>query len=49
MTGLRPLLVVVDDEQGILDVVETHNGVRLPIDVNVAQLPSPSEDYATGE
>ena len=35
--------------QGILDVVETHNGVRLPIDVNVAQLPSPSEDYATGE
>ena len=35
--------------QRILDVVETHNGVRLPIDVNVAQLPSPSEDYATGE
>jgi hypothetical protein len=31
--------------QGILDVVETHNGVRLPIDVNVAQLPSPSEAY----
>jgi hypothetical protein len=29
--------------QGILDVVETHNGVRLPIDVNVAMLPSPSE------
>lgn len=35
--------------QGILDVVETHNGVRLPIDVNVAQLPSPSEDYGEGE
>ena len=35
--------------QGILDVVETHNGVRLPIDVNVAQLPSPSENYAVGE
>jgi len=30
--------------QGILDVVETHNGVRLPIDINVAQFPSPSED-----
>jgi hypothetical protein len=24
--------------QGMLDVIETHNGVRLPIDVNVAQL-----------
>ena len=35
--------------QGALDVVETHNGVRLPIDVNVAQLPSPSEDYRAGE
>jgi hypothetical protein len=35
--------------QGMLDVVETHNGVRLPIDVNVAQLPSPSENYAVGE
>lgn len=32
--------------QGVLDVVETHNGVKLPIDVNVAQLPSPSENYA---
>ena len=30
--------------QGILDVVETHNGVKLPIDINVAQFPSPSED-----
>jgi hypothetical protein len=35
--------------QGIIDVVETHNGVRLPIDVNVAQLPSPSEDRPAGE
>jgi len=35
--------------QGILDVVETHNGVMLPIDVNVAQLPSPSENYPAGE
>ena len=34
--------------QGVLDVVETHNGVKLPIDVNVAQLPSPSESYAVG-
>lgn len=29
--------------QGVLDVVQTHNGVRLPIDVNVAAVPSPSE------
>jgi hypothetical protein len=28
--------------QGILDIVERHNSVRLPIDVNVAALPSPS-------
>lgn len=35
--------------QGVLDVVETHNGVRLPIDVNVAQLPSPSEVNPAGE
>lgn len=35
--------------QGLLDVVETHNGVRLPIDVNVAQLPSPSEKNPAGE
>lgn len=28
--------------QGILDVVQTHNGVKLPIDVNVAAVPSPS-------
>ncbi|MGH7652004.1 MAG: glycoside hydrolase domain-containing protein [Gemmatimonadaceae bacterium] len=31
--------------QGLLDVVETHNGVKIPIDVNVAERPSPSEDY----
>jgi hypothetical protein len=35
--------------QGVLDVVETHNGVKLPIDVNVAQLRSPSENYPAGE
>jgi hypothetical protein len=35
--------------QGVLDVVETHNGVKLPIDVSVAQSPSPSEDYRQGE
>jgi hypothetical protein len=35
--------------QGLLDVVETHNGVRLPIDVNVADIPSPSEAFQTGE
>jgi hypothetical protein len=35
--------------QGLLDVVETHNGVRLPIDVNVGRLPSPSENYPAGE
>jgi hypothetical protein len=28
--------------QGMLDVVQTHNGVQLPIDVNVAAVPSPS-------
>ncbi len=32
--------------QGRLDVVESHNGVRLPIDVNVSAVPSPSEQYA---
>jgi len=35
--------------QGVLDIVETHNGVKLPIDVNVAQLPSPSENLPGGE
>jgi hypothetical protein len=29
--------------QGVLDVVQTHNGVKLPIDVNVAAVSSPSE------
>ena len=33
--------------QGVLDVVQTHNGVRLPIDVNVAAVPSPSEFAST--
>ncbi len=28
--------------QGILDVARTHNGIELPIDVNVARYPSPS-------
>jgi hypothetical protein len=36
--------------QGVLDVVQTHNGVRLPIDVNVASVPSPSShEYALAE
>ena len=36
--------------QGMLDVVQTHNGVRLPIDVNVAAVPSPSfTEYAGAE
>jgi hypothetical protein len=29
--------------QGQLDIVETRNGVKLPIDVNVAAVPSPSD------
>jgi hypothetical protein len=33
--------------QGLLDVVEQHGGVRLPIDVNVASVPSPSDQYAS--
>jgi hypothetical protein len=28
--------------QGMLDVVRTHNGVRLPIDISVASMASPS-------
>jgi hypothetical protein len=32
--------------QGVLDVVQTHNGVQLPIDVNVASVPSPSSSNA---
>jgi hypothetical protein len=36
--------------QGALDVVEKHNSVKLPIDVNVASLPSPSsEQFAAAE
>ncbi len=35
--------------QGLLDVVENHGGVRLPIDVNVASVPSPSAEYAGAE
>lgn len=36
--------------QGMLDVVQTHNGVRLPIDVNVAAVRSPSfMEYANAE
>jgi len=31
--------------QGVLDVVQTHNGVKLPIDVNVASVPSPSSHH----
>lgn len=35
--------------QGILDIVETHNGVKLPIDVNVSHRRSPSENHPAGE
>ncbi len=28
--------------QGVLDVARTHNGIQLPIDINVARFPSPS-------
>jgi len=36
--------------QGLLDVIQTHNGVKLPIDVNVASVPSPSShEYALGD
>src|ERR1700693_1315022 len=35
--------------QGLLDAVEPPTGVRLPIDVNVAQLPSPSQNSPAGE
>jgi hypothetical protein len=34
--------------QGVLDVVQTHNGVELPIDVNVASVPSPSSAEFAG-
>ena len=33
--------------QGILDKVETRNGVKIPIDVNVASVPSPSTHALT--
>ena len=32
--------------QGVLDIVEHHGGISLPIDVNVAAVPSPSDQYA---
>jgi hypothetical protein len=35
--------------QGELDRVVEHGGVRLPIDVNVAAVPSPSAEFAVGE
>jgi hypothetical protein len=35
--------------QGVLDVVETHNGVKLPIDISVARAPSPSEAYSSSD
>jgi hypothetical protein len=34
--------------QGVLDKVESHGGVRIPIDVNVAAVPSPSAAHAVG-
>jgi hypothetical protein len=33
--------------QGVLDVVQEWNGHRLPIDVNVAQVPDPSHQFVT--
>jgi len=33
--------------QGLLDVVREHNGVRLPVDVSVASVASPSGDAST--
>ena len=35
--------------QGVIDRVVEHGGVRLPIDVNVAAVPSPSAQYSVGE
>lgn len=35
--------------QGVLDVVENHGGVRLPIDVNVAAVASPSAEFALAD
>ena len=34
--------------QGMLDVVQTWKGYRLPIDVNVAEVPDPSHRYVVG-
>jgi len=33
--------------QGVLDVARTHNGIALPIDINVAKFPSPSASQNT--
>ncbi len=30
--------------QGLLDVVQTYNGIKLPIDVNISHVPSPSSN-----
>ena len=35
--------------QGVIDRVVEHGGVRIPIDVNVAAVPSPSAQYAAAE
>lgn len=35
--------------QGVLDVVEEWNGMSLPIDVNVAEVPDPSHRYIAAE
>jgi hypothetical protein len=35
--------------QGMLDIIETHGGVRLPIDVNVSAVPDPSAAQGVGE
>jgi len=35
--------------QGILDVTRTHNGVRLPIDINIAATRSPSQTRAPAQ
>jgi hypothetical protein len=35
--------------QGVIDRVVEHGGVRIPIDVNVAAVPSPSAQYAVAE
>jgi hypothetical protein len=37
-----------DAWQGVLDVVQTWNGVTLPIDVNVAAVPAPSDHRYSG-